>query len=177
MAVAAGIHLHGTVGSGGDIGQKDLAKLIRAELAQGNTVPPDFKSDIGHGYHVLAVILDDPQSGQLLIHQSKGRGFAGGYRGSIGGVVLQPAGGGSDLLDFIGTGLDVVEDGIACEIGFSGIDGAAFDVLDLYHGSGQVRAGVGQLLDAKRSVRLVPAGQLRHLAILNLDILCGRITE
>ena len=50
-------------------------------------------------------------------------------------------------------------------------------MLDLHHGTGQVRSGVGQLLDAKHSVRLVPAGQLRHLAILNLDILCGRITE
>ena len=50
-------------------------------------------------------------------------------------------------------------------------------MLDLHHGTGQVRSGVGQLLDAKRSVRLIPAGQLRHLAVLHLDILCGRITE
>ena len=50
-------------------------------------------------------------------------------------------------------------------------------MLDLHHGTGQVRPGVGQLLDAKRSVRLIPAGQLRHLAVLNLDIPCGHITE
>ena len=50
-------------------------------------------------------------------------------------------------------------------------------MLDLHHGTGQVRPGVGQLLDAKRSVRLIPAGQLRHFAILHLDVLRGRITE
>ena len=177
MAVAAGIHLHGTVGSGGDIRQQNLAKLIRAELAQGNTVPPDFKGDIGHGHHVLAVVLDDPQSGQLLIYQRKGRGLSGGYRGSIGGIVLQPAGGGGDFLDFIGTGLDVIEDGIAREVGFGGIDGAAFDVLDLYHSTGQVRAGIGQLLNAKGAVRFIPEGDLRYLAVLHLDVLCGGIAE
>ena len=177
VTIAAGIHLHGTVGSGSDIRQQNLAELIRAELAQGNTVPPDFKGDIGHGYHILAVVLDDPQSGQLLIHQSKGRGFAGGNGGSIGGIVLQPAGGGGDFFDLIGTGLDVVEDGIAREVGFGGIDCAAFNVLDLYHGSGQVRAGVGQLFDAKGAVRFIPEGDLRHFAVLHLDILCGSIAE
>ena len=177
VTIAAGIHLHGAVGSGGDIRQQDLAKRIRAELAQGNTVPPDFKGDIGHGYHILAVVLDDPQSGQLLIYQSKGRGFAGGNRGGIGGIVLQPAGGGGDFFDLIGTGLDVVEDGIAREVGFGGIDCAAFNVLDLYHGSGQVRAGVGQLFNAKGAVRFIPEGDLRHLAVLHLDVLCGGIAE
>ena len=177
VAVAAGIHLHGTVGSGSNIRQQNFTKLIRAEFAQGNAVTPDFKCDIGHGHHVLAVVLDDPQSGQLLIHQSKGRGFAGGNRGGIGGIVLQPAGGGGDFFDLIGTGFDVVEDGIAREVGFSGIDGAAFDVLDLYHGSGQVRAGVGQLFNAKGAVRFIPEGDLRHLAVLHLDVLCGGIAE
>ena len=177
VTIAAGIHLHGAVGSGGDIRQQNLAKLIRAELALGNTVTPDFKGDIGHGHHVLAVVLDDPQSGQLLIYQSKGRGFAGGYRGGIGGIILQPAGGGGDFSDLIGTGLNVVKDGIAREVGFGGIDCAAFNVLDLYHGSGQVRAGVGQLFDAKGAVRLIPEGDLRHFAVLHLDVLCGGIAE
>ncbi|CAN3968930.1 hypothetical protein LLOABG_LLOABG_13900, partial [Dysosmobacter welbionis] len=125
----------------------------------------------------LAVILDDPQTGQLLVHERKGRGFTGGHGSRIGGVVPQPAGGRGDFLDLISTGLDVVKDGIARKIGFGGVGHAALDVLDLHHGTGQVRPGVGQLLNAKRSVRLIPAGQLRHLAILNLDILCGYITK
>ena len=177
MAIAAGIHLHGAVGAGSSIGQEDFTKLVRAEFTERNTVSENFKGDIGHRHHVLAIILDDPQTGQLLIHERKGRGFAGGDGSRIGGVILQPAGGGGDFADFIRTGLDVVKDGIARKIGFGGVGHAALDVLDLHHGTGQVRPGVGQLLDAKRSVRLVPAGQLRHLAILNLDILCGRITE
>ena len=177
VAVAAGIHLHGAVGAGGSISQEDFAKLVRAEFTERNTVSENFKGDIGHRRHVLAVILDDPQTGQFLVHERKDRRFAGGHGSRIGGVVPQPAGGRGDLLDLVSTGLDVVKDGIARKIGFGGVGHAALDVLDLHHGTGQVRSGVGQLLDAKRSVRLVPAGQLRHLAILNLDILCGRITE
>ena len=177
VAVAAGIHLHGAVGAGGSIGQEDFAKLVRAEFTERNTVSENFKGDIGHRRHVLAVILDDPQTGQFLVHERKGRGFAGGHGSRIGGVVLQPAGGRGDLLDLVSTGLDVVKDGIARKIGFGGVGHAALDVLDLHHGTGQVRPGVGQLLDAKRSVRLIPAGQLRHLAVLHPDILCGHITE
>ena len=177
VAVAAGVHLHGTVCAGGYIGQENFAKLVRLKFAERNAVTENLEGDVGHGNHVLAVILDDPQTGQFLVHERKGRGFAGGDGSRIGGVVLQPAGGRGDLLDLVSTGLDVVKDGIARKIGFGGVGHAALDVLDLHHGTGQVRSGVGQLLDAKRSVRLVPAGQLRHLAILNLDILCGRITE
>ena len=177
VAIAAGIHLHGAVGAGGGIGQKDFTKLVRAEFAERNAVSENFKGDIGHCHHVLAVILDDPQTGQFLVHERKGRRFAGGHGSRIGGVVLQPAGGRGDLLDLVSTGLDLIENGIARKIGFGGVGHAALDVLDLHHGTGQVRPGVGQLLDAKRSVRLIPAGQLRHLAVLNLDILCGHITE
>ena len=177
VAVAAGIHLHGAVGAGGSVGQEDFTKLIRAEFTERNTVSENFKGDIGHRHHVLAVILDDPQTGQFLVYQRKSGGFAGGYGSRIGGIVLQPAGGRGDLLDLVSTGLDVVKDGIARKIGFGGVGHTALDVLDLHHGTGQVRPGVGQLLNAKRSVRLIPAGQLRYLAILNLDILCGRITK
>ena len=42
-------------------------------------------------------------------------------------------------LIFISTGLDVVKDGIARKIGFGGVGHAALDVLDLHHGTGQVR--------------------------------------
>ena len=177
VAIAAGIHLHGTVGAGGSIGQEDFTKLVRAEFTERNTVSENFKGDIGQRHHVLAVILDDPQTGQLLVHERKGRGFAGGHGSRIGGVILQPAGGRGDLLNLISTGLDVVKDGIARKIGFGGVGHAALDVLDLHHGTGQVRPGVGQLLDAKRSARLIPAGQLRHLAVFHPDILCGHITE
>ena len=177
MAIAAGIHLHSAVGAGSSIGQEDFTKLVRAEFTERNTVSENFKGDIGHRHHVLAIILDDPQTGQLLVYQRKSGGFAGGHGSRIGGVVLQPAGGRGDLLDLVSTGLDVVKDGIARKIGFGGVGHAALDVLDLHHGTGQVRPGVGQLFDAKRSVRLVPAGQLRHLAILHLDVLCGRITK
>ena len=177
MAVAAGIHLHSAVGAGGSVGQEDFTKLVRAEFTERNAVSENFKGDIGHRHHVLAVILDDPQTGQLLVHERKGRGFAGGHGSRIGGIILQPAGGRGDLLNLISTGLDVVKDGIARKIGFGGVGHAALDVLDLHHGTGQVRPGVGQLLDAKRSVRLIPAGQLRHLAVLHPDILCGHITE
>ena len=177
VTIASGVHLHGAVGAGSSIGQEDFAKLVRAEFAERNAVSENFKGDIGHRHHVLAVILDDPQTGQFLVHERKGRGFAGGYGSRIGGVVLQPAGGRGDLLDLVSTGLDVVKDGIARKIGFGGVGHAALDVLDLHHGTGQVRPGVGQLLDAERAVRLVPAGQLRHLAVLHPDILCGRITK
>ena len=177
VAIAAGIHLHGAVGAGSSVGQEDFTKLVRAEFAERNAISENFKGDIGHRHHVLAVILDDPQTGQFLVYQRKSGGFAGGYGSRIGGVVLQPAGGGGDFADFIRTGLDLIENGIARKIGFSGVGHATLDVLDLHHGTGQVRSGVGQLLDAKRSVRLVPAGQLRHLAVLHLDILCGRITK
>ena len=177
VAIAAGIHLHGAVGAGGSVRQENFAKLVRLKFAERNAVTENLEGDIGHGNHVLAVILDDPQTGQLLVHERKGRGFAGGYGSRIGGVVPQPAGGRGDLLDLVSTRLDVVKDGIARKIGFGGVGHAALDVLDLHHGTGQVRPGVGQLLDAKRSVRLVPAGQLRHLAVFHLDILCGHITE
>ena len=177
VAIAAGIHLHGAVGAGGSVGQEDFTKLVRAEFTERNTVSENFKGDIGHRHHVLAVILDDPQTGQFLVYQRKSGGFAGGYGSRIGGVVLQPAGGGGDFADFIRTGLDLIENGIARKIGFSGVGHAALNVLDLHHGTGQVRPGVGQLFHAKGAVRLIPAGQLRHLAVLNLDILCGHITE
>ena len=177
MAIAAGIHLHGAVGAGSSVRQENFAKLVCLELAERNTVSENFKGDIGHRHHVLAVILDDPQTGQLLVYQRKSGGFAGGHGSRIGGAVLQPARRRGDLLDLVSTGLDVVKDGIARKIGFGGVGHAALDVLDLHHGTGQVRPGVGQLLDAKRSVRLIPAGQLRHLAVLHPDILCGHITE
>ena len=177
VTIAAGVHLHGAVGAGGSVRQENFAKLVRLKFAERNAVTENLEGDIGHGNHVLAVIFDDPQTGQLLVYQRKSGGFAGGDGSRIGGVVLQPAGGRSDLLDLVSTGLDVVKDGIARKIGFGGVGHAALDVLDLHHGTGQVRPGVGQLLNAKRSVRLIPAGQLRHLAILNLDILCGRITK
>ena len=177
MPIAAGIHLHGTVGAGGSIGQKDFTKLVRAEFTERNAVSENFKGDIGHGNHVLAVIFDDPQTGQFLVYQRKSGGFAGGHGSRIGGIVLQPAGGRGDLLDLVSTGLDVVKDGIARKIGFSGVGHAALDVLDLHHGTGQVRPGVGQLLDAKRSVRLIPEGDFCDFPVFHLDILCGRITE
>ena len=177
MSVTASIHLHSTVGAGGSVRQENFAKLVRLKFAERNAVTENLEGDIGHGNHVLAVILDDPQTGQLLVYQQKSGGFAGGYGSRIGGVVPQPAGGRGDLLDLVSTRLDVVKDGIARKIGFGGVGHAALDVLDLHHGTGQVRPGVRQLLDAKRSVRLIPAGQLRHLAVLNLDILCGHITE
>ena len=177
MAVAAGVHLHGTVCAGGYIGQENFAKLVRLKFAERNAVTENLEGDVGHGNHVLAVILDDPQTGQFLVHERKGRGFAGGDGSRIGGVVLQPAGGRGDLLDLVSTRLDVVKDGIARKIGFGGVGHAALDVLDLHHGTGQVRPGVGQLLDAKRSVRLIPAGQLRHFAILHLDVLRGSIAD
>ena len=177
VAIAAGIHLHGAVGAGGSVGQEDFTKLVRAEFAERNAVSENFKGDIGHRHHVLAVILDDPQTGQFLVYQRKSGGFAGGYGSRIGGVVLQPAGGGGDFADFIRTELDLIENGIARKIGFSGVGHAALNVLDLHHGTGQVRPGVGQLFHAKGAVRLIPTGQLRHLAVLHPDILCGRITE
>ena len=177
VTIAAGIHLHGPVSAGGGIGDQNFAKFVSLIFTEGNGVTPDLKGDAGHGCHIFSVILDDPQTRQFLVHERKGRGFAGGHGSRIGGIVLQPAGGRGDLLDLVSTGLDVVKDGIARKIGFGGVGHAALDVLDLHHGTGQVRPGVGQLLDAKRSVRLVPAGQLRYLAILNLDILCGCITE
>ena len=177
VTIASGIHLHGPVSAGSSIGDQNFAKFVSLIFTEGNGVTPDLKGDAGHGCHIFSVILDDPQTGQLLVHERKGRGFAGGYGSRIGGIVLQPAGGRGDLLDLVSTGLDVVKDGIARKIGFGGVGHAALDVLDLHHGTGQVRPGVGQLLDAKRSVRLIPAGQLRHLAVLHPDILCGRITE
>ena len=177
MAIAAGIHLHGAVGAGGSVGQEDFTKLVRAEFAERNAVSENLEGDIGHRHHVLAVILDDPQTGQFLVYQRKSGGFAGGYGSRIGGVVLQPAGGGGDFADFIRTGLDLIENGIARKIGFSGVGHAALNVLDLYHGSGQVCAGVGQLFNPERAVRLVPAGQFRHLAILHLDVLRGSIAD
>ena len=143
VTVAAGVHLHGAIGAGFHIGQQDLAKLIRLEFAEGNGVAPDLKDNAGHGNRVLAVILDDPQTGQFLVHQRKGGRFAGSDRRRIGGVILLPAGGRGDLLDLIRTRFDAVKNGIARKIGFRRIGHAAFDVLDLHHGPGQVRAGIG----------------------------------
>ena len=177
VTVAAGIHFHGAVGAGSSIGQKDFTKLVRAEFTERNAVSENFKGDIGHGNHVLAVIFDDPQTGQFLVYQRKSGGFAGGHGSRIGGIVLQPAGGRGDFADFIRTGLDLIENGIARKIGFSGVGHAALDVLDLHHGTGQVRPGVGQLLDAKRSVRLIPEGDFCDFPVFHLDSLCGRITE
>ena len=177
MTIAAGVHLHGAVGAGGSVRQENFAKLVRLKFAERNAVTENLEGDIGHCHHVLAVILDDPQTGQFLVYQRKSGGFAGGYGSRIGGVVLQPARGGGDLLDLVSTGLDVVKDGIARKIGFGGVGHATLNVLDLHHRSRQVCAGVGQLFNAERAVRLVPAGQLRHLAILHLDILRGIITE
>ena len=177
MTIAAGVHLHGAVGAGGSVRQENFTKLVRLKFAERNAVTENLEGDIGHGNHVLAVIFDDPQTGQFLVYQRKNGGFAGGYGSRIGGVVLQPAGGGGDFADFIRTGLDLIENGIARKIGFSGVGHAALNVLDLHHRSGQVCAGVGQLFNAERAVRLVPAGQLRHFAILHLDVLRGSIAD
>ena len=177
MTIAAGVHLHGAVGAGGSVRQENFAKLVRLKFAERNAVTEDLEGDIGHRHHVLAVILDDPQTGQLLVHERKGRGFAGGHGSRIGGIVLQAAGGRGDLLDLISTGLDVVKDGIARKIGFGGVGHAALDVLDLHHGTGQVRSGVGQLLNTEGSVWLIPEGDFCDFPVFHLDILCGRITE
>ena len=177
VTVTTGIHLYRAIGAGGNIRQKNLAKLICAELAERNTITPNLKGDAGHSYHIFAVILDDPQAGKFLVHDREGCHFARGHGSRVGRIILQPAGGGSDLFDFIRTGSDVVKDGVACKIGFGGVSHTALNVLDLHHSTGQVSTGVGQFFNAECPVWLVPVGQLRHLAVLRLDILRGVITE
>ena len=177
VTIAAGVHLHGAVGAGGSVRQENFTKLVRLKFAERNAVTENLEGDIGHGNHVLAVIFDDPQTGQFLVYQRKNGGFAGGYGSRIGGVVLQPAGGGGDFADFIRTGLDLIENGIARKIGFSGVGHAALNVLDLHHRSGQVCAGVGQLFNTEGSVWLIPEGDFCDFPVFHLDILCGRITE
>ena len=177
VAVIAGIHLIGQISAGFQIGQQDLAKLVSTELAQGYGVFEYLKGHIGHGYHILAVVLDDAQTGQFLVNEGEHGGITGSNACGMNGIILQPANRGSLLHDLVCAGFDFLKDGAAIEVGFSRVGDATFNVLDGNNSSGQLHACVGVFLDAEIAVRLVFKGNLCHLAILYGDILRGIFTQ
>ena len=130
MPVTTRIHFHGSVGAGLHIGQQDLTELVCPEGAQRDAVAPDLKGDIGHGDHILAVILDDTQAGQLFVDQMEGSSFTSYHVGGIDCVVQQPSRRGRRFLDSVSAGLDLVKHGHARRIGLRRVSFSAFNVGD-----------------------------------------------
>ena len=177
VAIAAGIHFYCAVSAGFYIGEQNLAKCIGAEGAQRNAVTPDLEGDAGHGDHIFAVILDDPQTGQLFIDQVEGGRFTGHHGRSVDGIIQQPTGRRCLFFDAIGAGPDLTEHGNACGIGLSGVSLAALNMGDRNKSSGQIHAGVGGLFDTEIAVRLVFKNDLGHLAVDHLHILRRLLAE
>ena len=177
VSIVAGIHLIGQIGAGFQISQQDLAKLVGSELAQRNGVFEYLKGHIGHGYHVLAVILDDAQTGQFLVNEGEHGGITGCDACGMDGIILQPANRGGLLHNLVCTGLDLLKDGAAIEVGFSRVGDAAFNVLDGDNGTGQLHTRVGVFLDAEIAVGFIFKGNFCNLSILYGDILRSIFTQ
>ena len=177
VSIVAGVHLIGQISAGFQIGQQNLAKLVGSEFAQRYGVFEYLKGHIGHGYHVLAVVLDDAQTGQFLVNEGEHGGITGCNACGMDGIILQPANRCSLLHDLVCAGFDFLKDGAAIEVGFSRVGDAAFNVLDGDNGTGQLHACVGVFLDAEIAVRLVFKGNLCHFAIFYGDILRSIFTQ
>ena len=59
IAIIAGIHLNGPVGSGFQIGQQNFTKCVRLEFTQAYFVTEYLEGHSGHGQIVFAVVLDN----------------------------------------------------------------------------------------------------------------------
>ena len=132
VAVIAGIHLNGPVGSRCDTGQEDFPIGVRLVPADGSTVPVDLEGDALHGLVAGAVILHDPQAnlGKILEHQGPGRdGVSVGVQLQLdllhlgGGFI---AGRGYDLRHGVLAGLDILPVLLG---GVPPLDGLQFAVL------------------------------------------------
>ena len=177
VSIVAGIHLVGQISAGFQIGQQDLTKLVSAELAQRYGVFEYLKGHIGHSHHILAVVLDDAQTGQFLVNEGEHGGITGSNACGMDGIVLQPANRGSLLDNLVCAGFDLLKDSTAIEVGFSRVGDATFNVLDGNNSSGQLHACVGVFLDAEIAVGFIFKGNLCHFAILYGDILRGIFTQ
>ena len=167
MAVAAGVHLHGPVGTGLEIRQEYLTHGISLEFAQRHTIPEDLKGDAAQYLIGLSIILEDLQTGVGLVFQDVADRIPADHRGGVGLRVFLPSLWGGQLYDLIGPWFQLGKcKGAAC-LGGSGVGGSAFDMLDLDFGSGQVVSGGSvDFLYPQFSIRSVPEGNFRHLPLL-----------
>ena len=92
--------------SGLQIGEQNLAQLACLIHAEALTIPPDLECHAGEHLLIAAVILDDPQAGQLLIDKGDGSGLTGNHRNGF--YILRvklPTLDASDLARLIRSGL------------------------------------------------------------------------
>ena len=172
MAVPAGVPFLCPVSAGFAVGEQDLPKFIGLEDAQALGVPEDLKGDVGHCPLGAALILDDPQTRQLLVDDGGVTGLACHHRDGLDSVgIRDPAGDASHLTDFPAAGLQVVEHGHTADLCLGSLDLAAFNVLDLHGDAVERVSGVTQLLDPQRAVGRVPKGQGGNLVVLHIGVL------
>ena len=166
MFIIAGVPLLHAVGSRLQIGQQDFTQLVRLERADGLVILEYLECHIGHDFHGLPVVFENPQTGQLLVFESGRNGFAGGNRNRHYSIdVRLPAVDTGDFTYFIGSGLEVGKNRCTARLGLLGVGGSGFNVLDLDGNALQPVAGVGKLFDAQTAVGSVLKGDRGHLAV------------
>ena len=177
MAITAGIHLHCPIGTGFHISQKDLTKLIGTERADRNAVMPDLKGNIGHGYHILAVIFDDSQARQFFVDQLQCSCLTGCDIGGVNGIVQKPSRRCHSLPNAVGTGSDLIEHGNTGRVCFCPVHHTTFDMCDLDHGSGQIHARIRFLFNTEIAIRSIFEYDLCNLTVCNGYGLHSSITQ
>ena len=172
MAVPAGVPFLGPVSGGLAVREEDLAELIRLKDAQTLSVPEDLKGDVGHRLHGAALILDDPQAGQLLVDDGGITGLACHHGDGLDGIgVRDPAGDACQFPYLPSAGLELIENCHAADLGLGGLDLAAFNVLDLHGDAVERVPGVTQLLNTQRAVGSVGKGHSGDFVILHIGVL------
>ena len=117
MAVAAGVHLHGPVGTGLEIRQEYLTHGISLEFAQRHTIPEDLKGDAAQYLIGLSIILEDLQTGVGLVFQDVADRIPADHRGGVGLRVFLPSLWGGQLYDLIGPWFQLGKcKGAACSV-------------------------------------------------------------
>ena len=166
------------IGSRLEVGQADLAHLIRGERADEDSITVNFKGHIGQNFMGLLIVLGDDKTRLCLIFQHKAGFRTGSHIDSIGLVVLDIAAGCRHLTHLICTGLQLIEVHAAAEISFSGLRDAAFDVLDLHSRTGERSAAVRvDLVHAQIAVGRVFKGDSRGIAVVHGNGLGGFRTQ
>ena len=162
------------IGSRLEVGQADLAHLIRGERADEDSITVNFKGHIGQNFMGLLIVLGDDKTRLCLIFQHKAGFRAGSHIDSIGLVVLDIAAGCRHLTHLICTGLQLIEVHAAAEVGGAGLGDAAFDVPDLHSRTGERSAAVRiDLVHAQIAVGCVFKGDSRGIAVVHGNGLGG----
>ena len=162
------------IGSRLEVGQADLAHLIRGERADEDGITVNFKGHIGQNFMGLLIVLGDDKTRLCLIFQHKGGFRAGSHIDSIGLVVLDIAAGCRHLTHLICTGLQLIEVHAAAEVGGAGLGDAALDMLDLHSRTGERSTAVCvNLVNAQIAVGCIFKGDGRGIAVVHGNSLGG----